>query len=304
MNNFTITLPGMKYLEEYLEMTELKRIIIGNNKYSIRMSTDYSFDEMKIIIDKARTHNTEIYIAFNKIFHEKEVDKMIDLLDEIISLNPHGIIFSDFGVYEQITEKGKNIKLLFNTDTTVTNNSYTELAKELGIDAVEVAKEITLDDIKEVNANKLVPIQVMIHGHLYMYHSYRKLVNTYSQHLKKKINSKKKLFLYDDERNLKYPIVQNESGTHILSAYDLAMISKMDKIFALNLDYLKIDSFGYAEDDFYDLVISYISSYRDFLNLSDTKEFKLNNKYRFEKIKQNNSNKKFSTGFMFKKSIY
>ena len=49
------------------------------------------------------------------------------------------------------------------------------------------------------------------------------------------------MFLHDKERNNKYPIYEDENGTHIMSPNDMCMIDELEELIEAEVDCLKID---------------------------------------------------------------
>ncbi len=104
-------------------------------------------------------------------------------------------------------------------------------------------------------------------------------------------------YLYDQERNLHYPIVQNEQGTHLLASVDVSMINRLDRLVGNNIDYFRIDGFGYKKDEYLAIVKLYLEALAD--------ENYLDNKQTYaDRIKTVVPHKSMGTGFYFKKTIY
>ena len=49
------------------------------------------------------------------------------------------------------------------------------------------------------------------------------------------------MFLYDPERNNKYPIYEDENGTHIMSPNDICFIDELEELIDGEVDSFKID---------------------------------------------------------------
>lgn len=47
------------------------------------------------------------------------------------------------------------------------------------------------------------------------------------------------MFLYDPERNNKYPIYEDENGTHIMSPNDICFIDELEELIEAEVDSLK-----------------------------------------------------------------
>jgi putative protease len=116
-------------------------------------------------------------------------------------------------------------------------------------------------------------------------------------HIQGKIIESKEYKLYDEERNLFYPIIENEQGTHMLAAKDLCMMNKLPKILSIGIDYLKIDGFLYTENQYDEIVGIYNNAIIDYYNNQEVDYEKL-----FEKIKNVTPDKSYNTGFYIKEN--
>ncbi len=269
--------------------------IVGDNNYGLRQVRSFSLEDIELLRSKT-TKN--IYVAVNKILHNHEFETLKPYLIRLEKIKVDGIIISDIGILQFCKKNNINLNFIYNTETTITNKSFATLANNVGIQMLEVAKEITLKEITEIANQNSAKISINIHGHIYMYQSIRKMIDNYETVIGNKL-PEKDYYLYDEERQLYYPLIQNEQGTHVLASTDLCMISKLDKLKTSNVDFYKIDGFAYKPNDYVKIVNLYIKA----LNL-EPDEYE-ESKQDLEKAAQAiDSTKKYGTGFYFKKTIY
>ncbi len=299
MNKFVLVLNTFD-IKEYENYDTIESYIVGNNKFGIRLPKDFEISNIKELKKKS---NKKILIAVNKIFHEYEIEDLKEYLKQLKEINVDGIIFSDFAVYKIVKDLKWDTYLSYSTDTTITSASFSNLAKENKIDNIELAKELTLKEIKEINEKKDSSLTLFIHGHIYMYNSFRNIISSYFNNYDLQ-KPEEDLYLFDEEREAYYPILESKKGTHILSSYDQMSIKFIKDIFSLNVEFLKLDSFGYNKEDF----IFIFKKYNDLLNLfnKNIKEdiFDLEVKKTIKEIEEKVDYKKFNTGFLKKKTIF
>ena len=133
-----------------------------------------------------------------------------------------------------------------------------------------------------------------------MYYSYRKLITNYFDYTKKEL-TKKNMFLYNEERNDYYPIIEENNGTSVISAYDLCLIDKLDEINDLEL-YCKIDGYLYEKEQ-YEKIIEIYDKVSEIVK-NNIEEYHINKENYLEEIKKISPNKKYNKGFYNKKTIY
>lgn len=293
MNKLVVTVNDIETLKKLNEIKNIKRYIIGINKFSLRVGKTFDIEDIKEIVSIANEKKREIFVNISKIFHEEEFEEIEKILKSLKEYGVHGIIFSDLGIKILLDELKLDFIQLYSTDTTITNSSFSKMAYDNNISEIELAKELTLDEVKEINENKKTSITVFIHGHVYMYHSARKLLSNYNKEYDVKLQNS--MHLFDEERNVYYPIVEENSGTHILSAKDLCgirFVKDLEKI-----DFFKIDGYRYKEKDFIEIVKIYSKALEDKLEKIHLKDLE-------KKIKEITPYKKYDTGFFTKKTIY
>ncbi|MGL4588738.1 MAG: peptidase U32 family protein [Mycoplasmatales bacterium] len=300
--NFLVTPFDLAQVESFIENSEVAGIIIGNNKYGLRLVRNFEIDEIEQAVALAHKQKKLIYVAVNKLMHQRDLIEINDYLIKLHTIGVDGLIFSDLGVLYLVDELKLDFKLIYNTETTITNQYFTEFAAEFGIETVDLAKEISLEEIAEICANKQSKVLINIHSHIYMYQSVRKLISNYASAINEEIEQEQPLFLHDNERNTYYPVIENEQGTHIIAANDLATINHLDKIFAIDLDFQKIDGFTYTKTQYAEIVNLYLSASK--LVQTDLVAYNEQKQQLLKQLQALTPNKKYGAGFLFKKTVY
>lgn len=306
MTKIAVTVSSKEELLQYNQIDNVGRYLIGSNDFGIRLNKTYSLEEIEEFSNVAHSAGKEVYIVVNRIFHERELKKLEKYLERLVLKDIDGVVFGDFAVKGILDRLDKEIKTIYSTDTIITNNYFTEFAKDSEINEIELAREITLEEILDINENKKVPISILVQGPIAMYHSSRELLKNYESHLEEKNNFKfrregKRLYLFDEERNRYYYLHENQHGTHILSNEYLTGIKYILDLLEAEIDYLVIDDFTYSEAEILEVVRIYdelLSSYTD-----DTLDNKIIKEY-MKKLKGINPEREYTSGFLNKKTMY
>ncbi len=103
-----------------------------------------------------------------------------------------------------------------------------------------------MDAIVETKENAKVEIEVQVHGMSCMFQSKRSLLGNYYEYQGKAMeienrSMEKNMFLHDKERSNKYPIFEDENGTHIMSPNDICIIDELQEMIEAGVDSFKID---------------------------------------------------------------
>jgi putative protease len=113
----------------------------------------------------------------------------------------------------------------------------------------------------------------------------------------------KNMFLLDKERGNKYPIFEDENGTHIMSPNDVCIIDELEEMIDAGVDSFKIDGILKSIDYLVDVT----KKYRQAIDLC------VENREKYEEVKGalleeleaiQPKNRMLDTGFFFKETVY
>ena len=62
-----------------------------------------------------KDNNKEVYISLNKLYYEKNIKDLTNLLNIISKYNIDGVMFCDVSVYEIVKENNLNINLIWDS---------------------------------------------------------------------------------------------------------------------------------------------------------------------------------------------
>jgi putative protease len=268
-------------------------IIMGNEAYANRLVHSYSTLEIKEASEQIKKLGKELYIALNIMMHNKVIETVKEFLDFVKTIDVSGIIFGEVGVYQVAKELEMEHLLIYHPETLNTNYYDPIYWHNLGIKGVTIAKEITLDDMKEICQNSPLEMSMIGHGHLNMFHSRRPLIENffkYNREEYEELINNRNLRIVEEIRDESYPIFQDRHGTHIFRDKALESYREIN-IINQSLDVFMID--GIFKDTTY--LIKVLKNYHAILASNDhTLAEELSNK----------NSEDHDSGFLYKKTVY
>lgn len=165
-----------------------------------------------------------------------------------------------------------------------------------------------MDAIIETKENAEVEIEIQVHGMTTMFQSKRTLLEHYFQYQGKEVEleaskSDKNFFLHDKERENKYPIFQDENGTHIMSPNDICIIDELSDLLDAGIDSFKID--GLLKEPSYILAVTGLYHQAMTLYLNDPDRYEEEKDHLLAEIEKiQPPNRPLDTGFFFKETVY
>ena len=282
--------------------------IIGEQKFGLRLAGEFNRDDVKKAIELAHSKGKKIYVAMNAIFHNEKIELLNEYIEFLKEVNADAIVFGDPAVLMAARETAPNMKLHWNTETTATNWYTCNYWGRKGAKRAVLARELSMDAIVEIKENAEVEIEVLVHGMTCMFQSKRSLLGNYFEYQGKamEIENRKQqrnMFLHDEERSNKYPIFEDENGTHIMSPSDVCIIDELQEMVEAGVDSFKID--GILKD--VDYIVSVTTLYRKAIDLAveDPEQYDdLKDDLLAEAEELQPENRKLDTGFFFKETVY
>ena len=281
--------------------------VIGEQRFGLRLAGEFSRDQIIEAIALAHAQNKKVYVAMNALFHNEKVEDLSDYLQFLNDMKADAVIFGDPAVLMAAREVAPEMKLHWNTETTATNFHTCNYWGRKGSKRAVLARELNMDSIIEIKENAEVEIEVQVHGMTCMFQSKRSLIGHYFEYQGKTMEVEKgkerAMLLHDKERNNKYPVYEDENGTHIMSPNDMCIIDELEEMIDAEVDSFKID--GVLQTPEY--IVEVTKRYRKAIDLcvedreqyEDIKDDLLSE---LEELQQDH--RPLDTGFFFKETVY
>jgi putative protease len=272
-------------------------VYFGLEGLNMRMFSDnFKQEELGKICKTCHDSGIKAYLTTNVIIYENEFDILNKILDHAVDAEVDGIIVHDVGAIELIKEKG--LQFHVSTQASISNSKSARFYQELGAQRLILARELSLNQIKEIKNKIKIEIECFIHGAQCTSISGRCYFSAelcedqgYSANRGKCVQPCRRTWkVFDAENNeLLY------DGVFFINTKDLCMIEHIPRLIEANIDAFKIE--GRMRDPIY--IEEVTSCYRQAINSyydGSYNEIKVSNwMQRLKKV----YNRGFTTGFYF-----
>lgn len=264
-------------LDEIITYKEADCYLIGNASFCVRYNHSYSNNELKEAIKIIKALNKKIFINVNKIFQEVELESLKEYLLFLKKLNVDAILFSDFAVLKLCQELLIDNKCILYHETYPTNTNDLEVLLSLNIKGVIMSKEVEIETLK--NATRFNNVGMIAFGHVEIFNSKRKLLETYSnQHkLNKELVNSYEVKVKEMTRDNLYPLFQDQNGTNIFTNFVYSALKDFKELNELNMQYFIIDSI-FLDQEYIIEVLNIFNKLRNNENI-DVNKFYQTSKY-------------------------
>lgn len=282
-------------------------VYIGGEAFGLRAKAkNFSKEDMREGIAFAHEHGVKVYVTVNILAHNEDLSGVREYLYELKEIKPDGLIIADPGIFTYAKEICPEIERHISTQANNTNYETYRFWYALGAKRVVTARELSLEEIREIRAHipEDMEIETFVHGAMCISYSGRCLLSNYLVGRDANRGActhpcRWKYSIVEEKRPGEYmPVFENERGTYIFNSKDLCMIEHMDDVLNSGIDSLKIE--GRMKTALY--VATVARTYRKAIDdyMESPEKYKANMDWYKEQI-SNCTYRQFTTGFFYGK---
>lgn len=225
-------------------------VYIGGESFGLRAKAkNFSLEEMSEGIAFAHEHNVKVYVTANIFAHNEDLDGVRVYLNELKEIGPDAVIVADPAIFTMAREIMPDTDIHISTQSNNTNYGIFKFWYNLGAKRVVTARELSLEEIREIRKN--IPddmeIETFMHGAMCISYSGRCLLSSFMAGRDANRGActhpcRWKYSLMEESRPGEYmPVYENERGTFIFNSKDLCMIEHIPEMIEAGIDSFKIE---------------------------------------------------------------
>lgn len=225
-------------------------VYIGGEAFSLRAKAkNFTHDEMAEGIRFAHENGAAVHVTANIFAHNYDVEPVRDYFKELKEMRPDAILIADPGVFAIEREICPEIPVHISTQANNTNYMTFEFWRKLGAERVVCARELSLDEIRELR-NRVpsdMDIECFVHGAMCISYSGRCLLSSYMTGRSANRGEcthpcRWKYAVTEEQRPGEYmPVDETERGTFIFNSKDLCMIEHIPELVDAGINSFKIE---------------------------------------------------------------
>ncbi len=154
-------------------------VYMGGMAFNARIFADnFSDEELPDAIRYAHMRGVKVYMTLNTLVRDDELVRAFEYANYIYGAGVDGLIVQDMGLARMIHRYIPDMPLHLSTQGTLYNREAVQLAHDMGFCRVVPAREISLEEIREiaeegrrVSPDDPVDVEVFVHGALCMCYS-------------------------------------------------------------------------------------------------------------------------------------
>ena len=225
-------------------------VYLGGEAFGLRAKAkNFTNEEIKEGIAFAHERGVKVYITANILAHNDDLAGVEQYFEELKDIRPDALIISDPGVFAIAKRVLPDMELHVSTQANNTNYGTYLFWHQLGAKRVVSARELSLQEIREIRAHipEDMQIESFIHGAMCISYSGRCLLSNFL--VGRDANQgacthpcRWKYSVVEETRPGEYmPVYENERGTYIFNSKYLCMIEHIPELVDAGIDSFKIE---------------------------------------------------------------
>ena len=240
-------------------------VYLAAKRFGMRAAADnFTMEELSEAAKYAHERGKKVYLTLNTLPREYEYDALADFIKELSEL-PHKVdaaIVADAGVFALLRKLYPELELHISTQAGVVSSADCRFWYEQGAKRVVLAREISLEEIKQIRKN--IPddmeIEAFVHGSMCVSFSGRCLLsnNLVGRDANRGACAQPCRWNYtirEEKRpDMPFPIEEEREGTYIMSSKDMCMAEHMNELIEAGITSFKIE--GRMKSAYYTAVVT------------------------------------------------
>ena len=276
-------------------------VYLAGNDFGMRaFAGNFTPDEMERAVTLCHSYGASVHVTCNTMPRNDEVARLPEWLEYLQDLGVDAVILADVGVLSLLKRYAPRVKAHISTQASISNYQAASAWYDLGASRVILARELSLDEIREIRAKtpRELEIEAFVHGAMCVSYSGRCLLSNYMTGRDANRGAcaqpcRYQYALVEEKRPGEYfPIGEDAGGAYIMNSKDMCMIDHIPELIDAGLDSLKIE--GRAKSAYYAAVVT--GAYRHAIDAAlDGRPLDPVWRDEVEKV----SHRPYSTGFYF-----
>ena len=223
---------------------------------------NFSGQELPQAVRFAHDHGVRVHVTVNTIPRNREAEALPAWLELLEDAGVDALIVADLGAFTLAGQYAPHCERHISTQASVSNYQTARAWHELGARRVILARELSLEEIREIRARtpRELELEAFIHGAMCVSYSGRCLLSNYMTGRDANRGAcaqpcRYQYYLMEEKRPGEYfPVFEDGAGTYIMNSRDMCMIDHVDDLMDAGLDSLKIE--GRAKSAYYAAIVT------------------------------------------------
>ena len=223
---------------------------------------NFTPEELPKAVEFAHSHGVKVHVTVNTMPRNNEIVDLPAYLERLDDAGVDALIVADLGAFTLAGKYAPHCERHISTQQSIANYECAKAWYDLGAQRVVLARELSLEEIREIRAKtpKELEIETFGHGAMCVSYSGRCLLSNYMTGRDSNRGAcaqpcRYQYALMEEKRPGEYfPVYEDEKGSYILNSRDMCMIDHLDDLMDAGVDCIKIE--GRAKSAYYAAIVT------------------------------------------------
>lgn len=223
---------------------------------------NFTPEELKQAVELCHSRGVRVHVTCNTMPRNDEVARLPEWLEYLNQVGADAIILADVGTLALAKRYAPQVECHISTQASVVNYQSAAAWHDLGAKRVILARELSLDEIREIRAKtpRELELEAFAHGAMCVSYSGRCLLSNYMTGRDSNRGAcaqpcRYQYALMEEKRPGEYfPVYEENGQTYIMNSKDMCMIDHVAELMDAGLDSLKLE--GRAKSAYYAAIVT------------------------------------------------
>ena len=238
-------------------------VYLAGTSFGMRsFAGNFTPEELPLAVKLAHGKGVKVHVTVNTMPRNNEVALLPAYMEQLNDAGVDALILADLGAFTLAGKYAPNCQRHISTQQSVANYECAQAWFDLGAQRVVLARECSLEEIREIRRKVSPELEIETFGHGAMCVSYsgRCLLSNYMTGRDSNRGAcaqpcRYAYTLMEEKRPGEYfPVYEDEKGTYILNSRDMCMIDHLKDLMDAGIDCIKIE--GRAKSAYYAAIVT------------------------------------------------
>jgi len=155
-------------------------IYLGGADFGARAyASNFDRETMKEAVEYSHIRGVKVYVTVNTLMKDNDIQSLMEYIKFLYEIDVDAVIVQDIGVFNLIKDTVPDFEIHASTQMTLHNKHGVELLKSMGVNRAVLARELTVEEIKNIYEETGVELEVFVHGALCVSYSGQCLMSSF-----------------------------------------------------------------------------------------------------------------------------
>lgn len=141
-------------------------VYFGLKHFTARAKVGFTLTELPDVMRTLHSRGVKGYVTFNTLIFDHELREAVKTIEQIAASGADSVIVQDVGMAQLAHQVAPTLDIHGSTQMSITSAEGVVLAQRFGVSRVVLARELSLDNIRDIRQQTDCELEIFVHGAL------------------------------------------------------------------------------------------------------------------------------------------